>query len=553
MKPSMGVFEQHKLRDQEYRSRFEQKLAEIRNVRKEHTFIAYATNRRLIEELEQIYTENIQDYESCFLLNQQAFERFQHTLEDAQSRLHKARGRELQQEVSPISKLLEAEDYNLNAASKKRIEDSIEKLEQYQQEYTGWQEDLKAYRMQLKELMNQVWSEQFETYKRAYQHRKAEVIGDQLPTEAIRLSPTAVQAAIEERSQEVNRLLTKARKTPKYLPAAQAFQDSYASYEAFQQLEQDIDKSLQGRGLIRWVAVASFALLLAAGAYFGPDLYREYNEDNFWKKSKGENTYAAYRNYIDTYPEGKHVVKAVNAQMLLEYGEIPDFTDINGDIFAYEGALIQGKPEGKGTAVYENGDRYEGEWQGGIRTGIGSLTYANEDVYEGMWKFGKPEGTGTQTFANGDHYAGDWQKGKYHGRGTLNYADGSFYDGQWINGKMEGRGTFQSAENLKYSGNWKAGKRQGNGTQDYADGSTYIGNWQADERTGFGTVYFPDRSQFAGQWNQDRIQGQGIFTSKLRESFTGSFEGTTAQITLKDATGRVVRQGKWEGGLFLSY
>ena len=70
----MISFEEHMLRDQSYRDRFYGKLEEIRAVRKEHTFLAYATNKDLIEELTRLYQENLENYESCYLDNFKAFE-----------------------------------------------------------------------------------------------------------------------------------------------------------------------------------------------------------------------------------------------------------------------------------------------------------------------------------------------------------------------------------------------------------------------------------------------------------------------------------------------
>lgn len=549
----MSAFEAHTLRDKTYRKQFEQKLEELRAVRKQHTFISYATNRQLFAELQVIYDNNLKDYTLCYLDNVRAFEALKNQIQEPGSKIHQARQQELQQRLTQIGQQLEAEDYDINAGSKKLIETSAEQLETYRKEYANWEADLAAYRMQLKQVMNQVWSEQFEVYKRAYQQHKSEVMGTQLPTEAIQLAPAAVKPAIEERATETARLLKKAARTPRFLAAAEAFRDSYASYEAFQQLERDIDHALRNRSRVRTGIVAVVLALLLAGGYFGPGLYRTHNEDNAWVAAQTENTFIAYQQYLQTYPEGQYVQEAQNAQLLLDYGSIPDFTDINGESFAYEGDLEQALPEGKGTAIYVNGDRYEGEWQGGIRTGLGTLEKANGDVYEGMWKFGHPEGKGTQKFANGDDYSGDWKAGLFHGRGTLNFADGGFYDGQWVKGKQEGRGTFQSAEGLKYTGEWKGGMRNGEGTQDYANGSTYVGKWEADQRSGYGTLYFPDRSQFSGQWLADRIGGKGTYISKLREEFVGSWEGSPEEITLRDPTGRVVRQGKWEGGLFLSY
>ena len=52
-----------------------------------------------------------------------------------------------------------------------------------------------------------------------------------------------------------------------------------------------------------------------------------------------------------------------------------------------------------------------------------------------LWKckgellLGKPHGKGTKTFENGDKYEGDMADGKRHGKGTYTWADGRKYEG----------------------------------------------------------------------------------------------------------------------------
>ena len=42
----------------------------------------------------------------------------------------------------------------------------------------------------------------------------------------------------------------------------------------------------------------------------------------------------------------------------------------NGDV--YDGALEEGKRNGKGTMTYFNGDKYEGDWLNDLRDGEGN-------------------------------------------------------------------------------------------------------------------------------------------------------------------------------------
>jgi hypothetical protein len=44
--------------------------------------------------------------------------------------------------------------------------------------------------------------------------------------------------------------------------------------------------------------------------------------------------------------------------------------------------------------VFENGDRYNGEYEGGVPNGKGVYVWKNESVYEGEFKGGLKDGKG---------------------------------------------------------------------------------------------------------------------------------------------------------------
>ena len=46
----------------------------------------------------------------------------------------------------------------------------------------------------------------------------------------------------------------------------------------------------------------------------------------------------------------------------------------------YEGDLLAGKMQGKGTLSWANGESYEGEWKDYQRTGTGTMTWANGNL-----------------------------------------------------------------------------------------------------------------------------------------------------------------------------
>jgi hypothetical protein len=44
---------------------------------------------------------------------------------------------------------------------------------------------------------------------------------------------------------------------------------------------------------------------------------------------------------------------------------------------------------GKGTYLFPNGNRYDGDWVADLKEGYGTLTYVNGEKYEGQWKADK--------------------------------------------------------------------------------------------------------------------------------------------------------------------
>ena len=73
----------------------------------------------------------------------------------------------------------------------------------------------------------------------------------------------------------------------------------------------------------------------------------------------------------------------------------------------YDGAMVGGKSQGKGTWQDKHGNRYDGLWQAGLRYGQGAYL--------------SPEGT---------KLSGKWANGKFNGLGKVVYEDGSYDDGQ---------------------------------------------------------------------------------------------------------------------------
>lgn len=100
--------------------------------------------------------------------------------------------------------------------------------------------------------------------------------------------------------------------------------------------------------------------------------------------------------------------------------------------FDYTGEIVNGEAHGKGVAVFENGNRYEGNFSHNKRSGFGKAINKNGDGYEGQWKNDRFNGKGTYTWKNGDRFEGYFKDAQRNGNGKLYNEQGALLkDGVW--------------------------------------------------------------------------------------------------------------------------
>lgn len=136
-----------------------------------------------------------------------------------------------------------------------------------------------------------------------------------------------------------------------------------------------------------------------------------------------------------------------------------DIIDENIEIFdtnsngKFSGERINGKKEGNGTFVFEDGSIYTGTFDNDNINGQGILTIPGRGTYEGNFVNGKKSGQGTYKFINGDIYIGNWDNDTMSGYGTYTFSNGDSYTGQFLDNKFHGQGTYKKDGN-KYTGKW---------------------------------------------------------------------------------------------------
>ncbi|MAO71412.1 MAG: hypothetical protein CMD02_02750 [Flavobacteriales bacterium] len=197
---------------------------------------------------------------------------------------------------------------------------------------------------------------------------------------------------------------------------------------------------------------------------------------------------------------------------------------------------------GKGTYIYDNGNKYVGEIKDGVFDGKGVYTIVNGPVitgdfinglvegyavmdfldgekYEGQWVKNKKEGEGTYSWANGNKYVGEWKNGQQNGKGTFTWKSGAKYVGEYKDDERNGFGTYVSSSGNKYEGEFKNGNFNGKGTYTWTDGNKYEGDWADDKQNGKGTYTWKSGDKYEGEWKNNLHNAQGVYTDVKKNKY----------------------------------
>jgi len=68
------------------------------------------------------------------------------------------------------------------------------------------------------------------------------------------------------------------------------------------------------------------------------------------------------------------------------------------------------------------------------------------------------EGKGTFVWPDGRKYEGEYANDKKEGYGIFTFKDGRVYEGEWFDGKQHGKGTYKK-NNITREGMWENGER----------------------------------------------------------------------------------------------
>lgn len=216
----------------------------------------------------------------------------------------------------------------------------------------------------------------------------------------------------------------------------------------------------------------------------------------------------------------------------------------------FEGEWIDGKPDGTGKLIAQNGTTFECEWNCGMPSREGTLILPNNIIYKGTWGENSDSGKGTINLPDGSKFKGEWLSLMPHGKGKLTKANGTVYIGGWVNNKREGYGRMTYPNGKRYYGMWHQNKRNGKGLMVSADGSLYTGEWQNNVPTGKGRQLFSDGSIYDGEWLDNKFNGWGKLISSDNTVYIGNWkDGETFGYGMQILQDGTVYLGFWKDGM----
>ena len=108
--------------------------------------------------------------------------------------------------------------------------------------------------------------------------------------------------------------------------------------------------------------------------------------------------------------------------------------DPAGIVRAFTGEMRNGRYNGTGELVADDGLTYEGQWQDGRANGIGHLKLPSGGEYLGSFRDGNANGRGREFDVTGEVFEGTFRAGLRQGAGKTKLPSGFTYESSWING-----------------------------------------------------------------------------------------------------------------------
>ena len=89
---------------------------------------------------------------------------------------------------------------------------------------------------------------------------------------------------------------------------------------------------------------------------------------------------------------------------------------------------------------------YTGEWKDGKKNGKGVYVYQNGHKYDGEWKDNKRNGFGKYIWPDGKYFEGQWKNEWRNGKGVIYQPSLDYFEGTWVNDTLSGLVIHKSKE-----------------------------------------------------------------------------------------------------------
>lgn len=186
-----------------------------------------------------------------------------------------------------------------------------------------------------------------------------------------------------------------------------------------------------------------------------------------------------------------------------------------------EGKNNDGKLNGFGEFVDENGTIYEGMFEQGVLNGNGKIIKIKESkkginkiVYTGNINNFKKEGYGSE-ICDEYIYEGNFQNNRKKGKGKIQFLiSGDSYEGEFDNDKITGYGHYIWSNGHEYIGDFIEGEMHGKGKYIWPDGNEYEGEYIKNIKEGNGKFKWNNGAIFEGKFHDGKADGKGIMNYK---------------------------------------
>jgi hypothetical protein len=174
----------------------------------------------------------------------------------------------------------------------------------------------------------------------------------------------------------------------------------------------------------------------------------------------------------------------------------------------YDGDLVDGHAQGRGTSRAHDGTELDGEWKWDVPHGRCTVTFANGRVFVGevvgtWWKgtFRNPRG------AELDFVGRSEDGSTVTGQAVMRAENGEVvFRGNLVDNLPDGEAVMQRDEDGLYEGAMRKGQRHGHGRQTGLTGDVYEGDWEEDTRHGSGCMRYDDGRRYEGTWRRGQWQ-----------------------------------------------